>query len=100
MPILVLSEADVTAAGKFGLQRRHNADPGLLSLQAFVLLLDPETALPVACLTELHATRLQGAKSLRRALSASSPSFMASGCSRDRLFSLWGRTSRAGWRSI
>jgi ornithine cyclodeaminase/alanine dehydrogenase-like protein (mu-crystallin family) len=61
-------------AGKFGLQRRHNAGRGLPSLQAFVLLLDPETALPVACVNGTAITTLRTSAGLAVAADALAPS--------------------------
>jgi len=60
-------------AGKFGLQRRHNAEWGP-SLQAFVLLLDPETAVPIACLNGTAITTLRTSAGLAVAADALAPS--------------------------
>jgi ornithine cyclodeaminase/alanine dehydrogenase-like protein (mu-crystallin family) len=60
-------------AGKFGLQRRHNTGWGP-SLQAFVLLLDSETGLPVACLNGAAITTLRTSAGLAAAADELAPS--------------------------
>jgi ornithine cyclodeaminase len=59
-------------AGKVGLQRRRNAEGGP-SLQAFVLLLEPETALPIACLNGTAITTLRTSAGLAVAADALAP---------------------------
>jgi ornithine cyclodeaminase/alanine dehydrogenase-like protein (mu-crystallin family) len=61
-------------AGKLGLQRRRNDGSGLPSLQAFVLLLDPETAAPVACVNGTAITTLRTSAGLAVAADALAPS--------------------------
>jgi ornithine cyclodeaminase/alanine dehydrogenase-like protein (mu-crystallin family) len=59
--------------GKFGLQRRKNAEGGP-SLQAFVLLLDPETGRPAACLNGTAITTLRTSAGLAAAADVLAPS--------------------------
>lgn len=61
-------------AGKLGLQRRRNTGSGLPGLQAFVLLFDPETALPVACVNGTAITTLRTSAGLAAAADVLAPS--------------------------